>query len=74
VAPAGLREDLKSRYVEALRRVAADAGFAGEARKNGFGVDWRFDADFGRYMEEDDERFGRIIRLLNAKQPGEAQQ
>lgn len=64
VAPAGLPDALKQGFVEALRRISNRQDFAEECRANGFGTGWRFDADFLEYMKQDDEQFGRIIRML----------
>jgi tripartite-type tricarboxylate transporter receptor subunit TctC len=64
VGPAGMPEDVRARYVEALAAVARDPAFRMEAEASAFTVRWRLGDDFTRYMAEDDERFGRIITLL----------
>jgi tripartite-type tricarboxylate transporter receptor subunit TctC len=67
VAPAGLPAAIRERYVAALREVAADREFQGEAAASSFTLDWRFGDDFGRYMAQDDALFGRVIRRLGDK-------
>jgi tripartite-type tricarboxylate transporter receptor subunit TctC len=67
VAPKGLPTAIRDRYVQALRRVAADPDFQRDAQASSFTVAWRFGEDFGRYMAEDDAMFGRIIRLLGPR-------
>jgi len=61
VAPAGLARDVEARLVAALRRVAADPAFSDECARNGYSLGWRFGAEFGEYMREDDEQFGKLI-------------
>jgi len=67
VAPPGLPDPIRDRFVEALRRVAADAAFRAEAAASAFTVRWRFGDEFARYMEQDDRQFGRVIALLPAE-------
>lgn len=67
VAPKGLDPAIRDRYLQALRRVAADPAFTAEAQASSFTLGWRFGDDFGRYMDEDDAMFGRIIRLLGPR-------
>jgi len=67
VGPKGLPEAIRRRYVAALRAVAEDPAFTAEAASSSFTLGWRFDADFARYMAEDDAMFGRIIRLLGPR-------
>ena len=62
VAPAGLHADIKDTLMAALREIATDADFIEECKSNGYTLGWRFDGDFARYMQEDDEQFGRVIR------------
>jgi tripartite-type tricarboxylate transporter receptor subunit TctC len=64
VAPPRLPDAIRDRYVDALRRVAADASFQAEAAASAFTVRWRFGDEFARYMEQDDRQFGRVIALL----------
>jgi len=67
VAPPRLPDPIRDRYVEALRRVAADAAFRAEAAASAFTVRWRLGDEFARYMEQDDRQFGRVIALLPAE-------
>jgi tripartite-type tricarboxylate transporter receptor subunit TctC len=67
VAPKGLSAELTTTFIDALKKVALDTDFRSEAQKNSFTTRWRFGADFKRYMEEDDARFGEIIKLLGEK-------
>jgi tripartite-type tricarboxylate transporter receptor subunit TctC len=67
VAPRGLPAAITDRYVQALRRVAADAEFQAEARASSFSLAWRFGEEFRAYMAEDDALFGRIIQLLGPR-------
>lgn len=62
VAPAGLDAAVRDRLIAALRRIADDAGFIEDCSRNGYSLGWRFGADFGQYMQQDDEQFGRVIR------------
>ena len=62
MAPAGLDADLRDRLIAALHEVAADPAFIEECRRNGYTLGWRFGADFGQYMKQDDEQFGKVIR------------
>jgi tripartite-type tricarboxylate transporter receptor subunit TctC len=62
VAPAGLAEAPRARLIAALTAIAADPGFAERCRAIGFSLDWRIGDTFGRYMAEDDARFGAILR------------
>lgn len=64
VAPRGLPVDLTQRFIGALERVRDDPDFAAEAAANSFTQRWRLGGDFARYMREDDQQFGRIIRLM----------
>ncbi|MBP7565166.1 MAG: tripartite tricarboxylate transporter substrate binding protein [Burkholderiaceae bacterium] len=66
VAPRGLSPELTRRFTDALARVRDDAAFTAEAAANSFTLRWRLGEDFASYMREDDEQFGRIIRLLGA--------
>jgi tripartite-type tricarboxylate transporter receptor subunit TctC len=69
VAPRRLPAALIERYVEALRRVAADRAFQEEAAANAFTLRWHFAGGFARYMEEEDRQFGAIIRSLEKDAP-----
>ena len=62
VAPAGLAPELRTYFVEVLRRIAADPDFTAECRDHGYTLGWRFGDDFSHYMQEDDEQFGHVIR------------
>jgi tripartite-type tricarboxylate transporter receptor subunit TctC len=64
VGPRGLPAARAGRYVEALRRVAADRAFQEEAAANAFTLRWRFGEEFARYMEEEDRQFGDIIHSV----------
>jgi len=64
VAPRELPSPIAGRYMGALRKVAGDEDFQREAAASAFTLRWRFGDDFGRYMREDDRRFGRVIALL----------
>jgi len=64
VAPRGLPDAVRRRYIDALRQVELDDAFQAEARANSFTLRWRYGDDFARYMDEDDAQFGRIIELL----------
>lgn len=67
VAPRGLPAALQRRFIDALQQVAQDRVFQQEARASSFTLAWRFGEDFGRYMQEDDALFGRVIRLLGPR-------
>ena len=68
VAPKDLAGSVANRYIAALRSTSQDAAFAEEAAASAFTVRWRFGRDFGTYMDEDDEQFGHVIRLLKRGQ------
>lgn len=61
VGPVDLAPEVQATLVAAPRRVAGDPAFVEECARNGYSLGWRFGADFGRYMQDDDEQFGRII-------------
>ena len=64
VAPRGLPAELTLAFIEGLKQVEMDPGFQREAKENSFTTRWRYGTEFGRYMDEDDVQFGRIIALL----------
>ena len=64
VAPAGLSDDVSARFCAAFRLVEGDPEFRAAAAASSFTLRWRHGSEFQRYMMEDDEQFGRIIRLL----------
>jgi len=64
VAPAGLPEDVSTRFGAAFRMVEADPEFRAAAAASSFTLRWRHGIEFEQYMKEDDEQFGKIIRLL----------
>ena len=64
VAPAGLPEDVTERLRSAFRAVEEDSEFRAAAAASSFTVRWRHGVAFEHYMVEDDEQFGKIIRLL----------
>lgn len=66
VAPRGLPEGLRQRFLEAFRKVEQDPEFQAEARASSFTLRWRHGDDFARYMDEDDAQFGQIIQRLGA--------
>lgn len=67
VAPRGLSSELTHAFIAGLKQVEMDPGFQQEAKENSFTTRWRFGAEFGLYMDEDDVQFGRIIGLLGDK-------
>lgn len=66
VAPRGLSSVNTHRLIEALSQTQSDPEFQAEAQANSFTVRWRFGDDFAAYMQEDDARFGKLIRLMGA--------
>jgi tripartite-type tricarboxylate transporter receptor subunit TctC len=64
VAPRGLAPALAQQFIDALAQVRDDADFTAQAQANSFSMRWRFGEDFGRYMREDDQQFGRIIQRM----------
>ena len=66
VAPRGLPDAIRERYISALRAVEQDAQFQSEAAASHFTLRWRFGEDFATYMREDDAQFGHIIHALGA--------
>jgi tripartite-type tricarboxylate transporter receptor subunit TctC len=61
VAPAGIPAAEREVLCAALARVQADADFDAACRQAGYSLGWRIGEDFGRYMDEDDQLFGRLI-------------
>jgi tripartite-type tricarboxylate transporter receptor subunit TctC len=66
VAPRGLPDGLRQRFLEAFRKVEQDPDFQTEARTSSFTLRWRHGDDFARYMDEDDAQFGQVIQRLGA--------
>ena len=66
VGPRGLPADMTRRFIDALAQVQDDPDFTAEAQASSFTLRWRLGEDFAHYMREDDEQFGRVIRLLGA--------
>ncbi len=67
VAPRGLPDSIRDRYIDALRQIENDTEFQQEAKASSFTIRWRFGDDFERYMQEDDAQFGEIIKLLDTR-------
>ena len=61
VAPAGLVPARRAQLLDALMQVRDDPAFTVACAKAGYSLGWRLGDDFERYMDEDDQMFGRLI-------------
>jgi tripartite-type tricarboxylate transporter receptor subunit TctC len=61
VAPKGLPAEAKARLTEALQKVGTSDVFARRAEANGFEVRYLAEADFNKFIQSENDRWGRIV-------------
>ena len=60
--PKSTPADIQATVEKALAKVAQSPEFADFMKKNGFGVLWKPSAEFGRFMAEQDEAMGKLMK------------
>jgi putative tricarboxylic transport membrane protein len=60
--PKGTPAEITSVVERALDKVAKSAEFADFMRKNGFGVIWKPAGEFGKFMAEQDDAMGKLMK------------
>lgn len=60
--PKSTPADIQATVEKALAKVTQSPEFADFMKKNGFGVLWKPSAEFGRFMAEQDEAMGKLMK------------
>jgi tripartite-type tricarboxylate transporter receptor subunit TctC len=69
VGPRGLAPATAAKLIEACRNISRNPDFAAACRERGFSIGWFLGEDFFRFMEQEDEEYGRVLRPYLAAFP-----
>ena len=66
-APAGLPEDIKAKYVKALRNIWESEDFKKGMEKFGYGLAWMEGEEFDKFLVENDVNAGIILEATKGE-------
>ncbi len=66
-APKGLPDDIKAKYLAALRTVWESEDFRKGMDKFGYGMDWKQGAELDKFLVDNDANAGRILKATQGK-------
>jgi tripartite-type tricarboxylate transporter receptor subunit TctC len=69
VGPRGLAPAMAANLIDVCRRISRNPDFALACRERGFSVGWHLGDEFYRFMQQDDEEYGRVLRPYLAAFP-----
>jgi tripartite-type tricarboxylate transporter receptor subunit TctC len=66
-APKGLPDDIKEKYIVALRKVWESEDFKKGMDKFGYGMDWKQGAELDAFLADNDVNAGKILKATEGK-------